>query len=96
MIERAQAMDAETYVPGHGFVDTPEILEEELDVYRRALVQVIEEGTRLHAQGLTLEEAQEQADFGDLETWSLRSSQGPVAIRQVYAELNGELPGGDR
>ena len=44
----------------------------------------------------TLEEAQDQARFGDLETWSLRSSQGPVAIRQVYAELNGELPGGDR
>ena len=96
MVERAQAMDIETYVPGHGFVDAPDILEEELEVYRQALVQVIEEARRLHAQGLSLEEAQEQADFGDLETWSLRSSQGPVAIRQVYAELNGELPGGDR
>ena len=96
MIERAQAMDVDIYVPGHGFVDSPEILEDELEVYRRAVVQVIEEGERLHAQGLTLEEAQEQASFGDLETWSLRSSQGPVAIRQVYAELNGELPGGDR
>ena len=96
MIERAQAMDVETYVPGHGFVDTPEILEDELEVYRQALLQVIDEGERLHAEGLTLEEAQQQASFGDLETWSLRSSQGPVAIRQVYAELNGELPGGDR
>ena len=96
MIERAQAMDVETYVPGHGFVDTPEILEDELEVYRQALLQVIDEGERLHEEGLTLEEAQQQASFGDLETWSLRSSQGPVAIRQVYAELNGELPGGDR
>lgn len=96
MIERAQAMDVDIYVPGHGFVDSPEILEDELEVYRQAVVQVIEEAERLHQEGVPLEAAQEQASFGDLETWSLRSSQGPVAIRQVYAELNGELPGGDR
>lgn len=96
MIERAQAMDVDVYVPGHGFVDSPEILEDELEVYRQAVVQVIEEAERLHQEGVPLEAAQEEASFGDLETWSLRSSQGPVAIRQVYAELNGELPGGDR
>lgn len=96
MIERAQAMDVDVYVPGHGFVDAPDILESELEVFRRALVSVIEEGSRLHAAGIPLEEAQNQASFGDLESWSLRSSQGSVAIRQVYAELNGELPGGDR
>lgn len=92
-IERAQAMDVDVYVPGHGFVDPPEVLEEELEVYRRAVVRVIDEASRLHAEGLSLEEAQEQATFGDLETWSLRSSQGARAIQQVYAELNGELPG---
>ncbi len=96
MIERAQAMDIDIYVPGHGFVDSPEILEDELEVYRQAVMQVIAEAERLHEDGVPLEAAQEQASFGDLETWSLRSSQGPVAIRQVYAELNGELPGGDR
>ena len=94
-IERAQAMDVDVYVPGHGFVDSPRILEEELEVYRQAVQQVIDEGRRLHEQGLPLEQAQEQARFGDLETWSLRSSQGSVAIRQVYAELDGELPGGE-
>lgn len=96
MIERAQSMDVDVYVPGHGFVDSPEVLEEELEVYQSAIEQVIEEARRLHEQGLSLEEAQERADFGDLEDWSLRASQGPIAIRQVYAELNGELPGGDR
>jgi glyoxylase-like metal-dependent hydrolase (beta-lactamase superfamily II) len=95
-IERAQAMDVDIYVPGHGFVDAPETLEAELEVFQQAVEQVIEEGRRLHGLGLTLEQAQEQAVFGDLESWSLRSSQGPTAIRQVYAELNGELPGGDR
>ena len=92
MIEAAQAMDADVYVPGHGFVDSPEILAEELETYRRAVVRVIEEARRLHAAGLTLEEAVEQADFGDLETWSLRSSQGGRALGRVYMELNGELP----
>jgi len=95
-IERAQEMDVEWYIPGHGFVDSAAVLEEELEVYRQALEQVIEEARRLHESGATLEEAQGQARFGDLETWSLRSSQGPVAIRQVYAELNGELPGGEQ
>ena len=38
-----------------------------------------------------VDEAVAQARFGDLEGWSLRSSQGETAIRRVYAELNGEL-----
>ena len=58
------------------------------------MVQVIEEVGRLHGAGLTLEEAVEQADFGELETWSLRSSQGGRALGRVYMALNGELPPG--
>jgi glyoxylase-like metal-dependent hydrolase (beta-lactamase superfamily II) len=92
MVEAAQALDATTYVPGHGFVDDPETLRRELEIFRRALMTVVEEGRRLHEAGLSLEEAQAQADFGDLESWSLRSSQGPRALQQVYAELDGALP----
>lgn len=92
MLERAQAMDVNHYIPGHGFVDPPEVLEEELEVFRRAVVQVTEEVERLHGQGLSLEEAQEAADFGELEEWSLVSSQGSVAVQQVYRELDEELP----
>lgn len=94
MIEAAQALDVDIYVPGHGFVDSPEVLAEELEIYRRAVVQVIAEATRLHTAGLTLEQAIEQADFGDLNAWSLRSSQAARAIGRVYMELNGELPPG--
>ena len=79
MIEAAQALDADLFVPGHGFVDSPEVLAEELETSRLALVQVIEEATRLHAAGLTLEQAVEQADFGDLETWSLHAPARPRA-----------------
>jgi glyoxylase-like metal-dependent hydrolase (beta-lactamase superfamily II) len=92
MIERAQTLDADVYLPGHGFVEAPAVLQEELETYRRALVRVIEEGRRLHGEGVPVDEAIEQARFGDLDGWSLRSSQAATAIRRVYAELNGELP----
>jgi hypothetical protein len=73
-------------------VETKEILEEELRTYRDAVATVVAEARRLHGEGLTLEEAQAQADMGELEGWSLVSSQKPRAIQQVYAELDGELP----
>jgi glyoxylase-like metal-dependent hydrolase (beta-lactamase superfamily II) len=91
-IERAQAMEVDRYVPGHGFVDSPSILKEELERYRQALLQVIAEGKRLHAAGVGVEEAVRQARFGELETWTLRAGQGPIAIRRVYLELDGKLP----
>lgn len=92
MLRRAQAIGAEWNIPGHGFVDDPEVLREELGVAIAALETVIAEATRLHGMGLSLEEAEQQADFGDLETWSLRESQRAGAIARVYMELNGELP----
>lgn len=92
MLRAAEAMDIETYVPGHGFVDSPEVLARELTVYRQAVEQVIAEARRLHEAGVPLEEAMEEAEFGELESWSLRGSQGARAVQQVYAELNGELP----
>ncbi len=90
-IEKAQAMDVETYVPGHGFVESPAILKEELETFRQAIVQVIAEARRLRAAGLDADAAATQAKFGDLETWTLRESQGAMAIRRVYLELDGKL-----
>ena len=94
LLREAEAMDVDVYVPGHGFVESPAVLEEELTRYREAVESVIAEATRLHEQGLTVDEAVERADFGELEDWTLRSSQGPTAIRRVYMELEGELPEG--
>ena len=92
MLRIAESMDIDTYVPGHGFVDSPEILARELTAYREAVEQVIAEARRLYEAGVPLEQAMQQAEFGELESWSLRESQGGRAIQQVYAELNGELP----
>ncbi len=91
-IEKAQAMNVETYVPGHGFVESPATLKEELEAFRQALRQVIAEGRRLHAAGVPVETAVTQAKFGDLEGWTLRAGQGATAIRRVYLELDGKLP----
>ena len=51
----------------------------------QALEEVIAEATRLHAAGVPVEQAVEQANFGELEDWSLRESQGAVAIRRVFS-----------
>jgi len=96
MIEAAQAMDVDVYVPGHGFVDDPAILEEELDVFKGAIRTVIAEARRLREEGYSVEDAQAQALFGDLESWSLRASQGDRAVQRVYQELDGELGNADR
>lgn len=90
-IEKAQAMDVTTYVPGHGFVESPAILKEELEAARQALRTVITEAKRLHDAGVPVEDAVKQARFGDLESWTLYASQGATAVRRVYLELDGKL-----
>lgn len=96
MIEAAQVMDVDVYVPGHGFVDHPSILDAELELYQGAIRVVIDEARRLYEEGYGLEDAQSLAQFGNLEEWTLRSSQGDRALQQVYAEFDGELGGAGR
>jgi hypothetical protein len=91
MIRKAQEMDVDVYVPGHGFVESPAVLKEELETYRRAVAQVIAEAKRLHGLGLSADEAAKQADFGDLVSWSLYRSQAGRAIEKVYEEIEGKL-----
>ncbi len=67
-------------------------LPEEKILFKRHMAAVLVEVKRLHALGLSVEEAIEQADFGEYGSWSGAGSQGPGGIRRIYAELNGELP----
>lgn len=91
MIDRALAMDIETYVPGHGFVEQATASREELVEYQKALKYVIAEARRLHARGLSIEEARKQADWGPYKAWYLSDSQDLVALRKVYEEIDGKL-----
>jgi cyclase len=91
-VDRALAMDVARYVPGHGFVEEPAVSREELVTYRKALVDVIAEIERLHAQGLSQADALAKANWGPYTDWMIREQQAPIAIRKVYEQIEGKLP----
>lgn len=88
-IDRALAMDVQRYVPGHGFIEEPDVSREELVTFRTALTAVIAEVQRLHALGRTAEQAVQQANWGEYAGWFLAEQQAPIAVRRVYDELEG-------
>jgi cyclase len=90
-LDRAEALKADLYIAGHGFTEQGPVSNEEIRAYHRAVEAVIAEATRLHRAGVPVEDAVRQANWGKYASWTLASSQGPIAIRRVYAELNGQL-----
>jgi glyoxylase-like metal-dependent hydrolase (beta-lactamase superfamily II) len=90
-LDKAEAINADLYIPGHGFTESGPVSKEELRAYHKALAAVIAEATRLHKAGVPVEEAVKQAKWGEYGSWTLASSQGPIAIRRVYDELDGKL-----
>ena len=90
-VDRALAMDISRYVPGHGFIEAPAASREELVMFRKALVDVIAEVRRLHALGLSADDAAKQANWGEYAGWFIADQQAPVAVRKVYEEIEGKL-----
>lgn len=90
-LDRAEKMDARLYIPGHGFTEDAAVSKEELRNYHQALQAVIDEATRLYKAGVPVEQAVKQANWGEYGSWTLASSQGPIAVRKVYEELSGQL-----
>jgi glyoxylase-like metal-dependent hydrolase (beta-lactamase superfamily II) len=90
-LDKAEALKADIYIPGHGFTESGPVSREELPAYHRALKAVIDEATRLHDAGIPVDQAVKQANWGDYALWTLASSQAPIAIRKVYEELDGKL-----
>jgi glyoxylase-like metal-dependent hydrolase (beta-lactamase superfamily II) len=90
-LDRAEALKADTYIAGHGFTESGPVSREELREYHKAVEAVIAEATRLHRAGLAVDDAIKQANFGTYSSWTLAKSQGPIAIRKVYEELDGRL-----
>ncbi|MBW8867275.1 MAG: hypothetical protein JF610_08040, partial [Acidobacteria bacterium] len=90
-LDKAEAINADLYIPGHGFTESGPVSKEELRTYHKALAAVIAEATRLHKAGVPVEDAVKQAKCGEYGSWTLASSQGPIAIRRVYEELDGKL-----
>ena len=91
MIDRALAMDVTRYVPGHGFIEEPAVSRQELVEFRKALVAVTIEARRLHALGLSVEDAVKAANWGQYKDWFLAEQQAPIAIRRVFDVLEGRI-----
>jgi cyclase len=90
-LDKAEAMNANIYIAGHGFTETGAVSREEIKAYHKALQAVIDEATRLYKAGVPVEDAVKQANWGEYASWTLASSQGPIAVRKVYEELSGKL-----
>src|SRR5262245_4494745 len=91
-LTKAERMDVAIYVPGHGFTEKGDVSKQELRAYHQALEAVIAEATRLHNAGVPVDEAVQRANWGEYASWTLATSQGPIAIRKVYEQLDGKLP----
>jgi cyclase len=90
-LDRAEKMDVNLYIAGHGFTEDAAVSKEELREYHKALQYVIDEATRLYKAGVPVDEAIKQANWGPYASWTLAKSQGPIAVRKVYEELSGKL-----
>ena len=90
-IDRALKVDAQRFIPGHGFIEEATVSREELITFRKALVDVIAEVKRLHALGLSADDAIKQVNWGAYRDWFLAEQQAPIAVRKVYEEIEGKL-----
>jgi glyoxylase-like metal-dependent hydrolase (beta-lactamase superfamily II) len=90
-LDKAEAMHATIYIAGHGFTETGAVSQEEIHAYHKAMEAVIAEATRLYKAGVPVDQAVKQANWGEYGSWTLAASQGPIAVRKVYEELDGRL-----
>lgn len=90
-LKKAEQMDADWYVPAHGFVDSAAILKEEERNYRSALERVYAEGKRLHDRHVDVENATASAVFEPYDAWTRAANNAFAALKRVYMELDGEL-----
>ena len=90
-LKKAEDMRARVYVPAHGFIDPPQILNEEMANYRAAIERIFAEGKRLHDAGVPADRAPAAADFGSFSGWTRFNENAANALKRVYMELDGEL-----
>ena len=63
-IENIRAIDANTIIPGHGFIEDGPAMKASLAEFENALRQIVAEATRLHTAGVSIEAAARQANWG--------------------------------
>ncbi len=90
-IKKSEALNAQSVVPGHGFVDSPGVLKEELVAFRQSLENLVAESRRLHDAKVPVEAASRSINLGEFQYWYRAVNNVPDAIAQVYLELDGKL-----
>ena len=90
-LKRAEQMPVDLFIPAHGFVDSAGVSKEEEQNYRRALEQILAEGTRLHDARVPIDTATASANFGAFDGWTRAANNAYQAIKHVYMERDGEL-----
>lgn len=78
-LQRALDLEADLYIPGHGFVDGPERSREEMRAFRTAITYIRSEARRLHDKW----PGKAVADWGEYASWMLADSQGPIALQRL-------------
>ena len=91
-VRKAKAMKAGVYVPNHGFIDSPAVLNEEMDNFVRVMENLVSESRRLHAAKVSVENAPRLINLGEFQYWYRAANNLPDAIRQTYLEIEGKLP----
>jgi glyoxylase-like metal-dependent hydrolase (beta-lactamase superfamily II) len=94
MLERAQQMDVDVYVPAHSALASPRLRTGKADValYRSALERVVSEGRRLHDAHVPADDAARDASFGEFGSWVRVAENAPSALKRVYMQLDRQLP----
>jgi glyoxylase-like metal-dependent hydrolase (beta-lactamase superfamily II) len=90
-IKKSEALAAKIVVPGHGFVDSQAVLQEELVAFRLSLENLVSESRRLHDAKVPAEAASRSINLGEFQYWYRAVNNVPDAIAQVYMELDGKL-----
>ena len=90
-LKKVSSLDADVFLPGHGFVDDPPVLREELRSFQAAVAYVVGEARRFHDRGVSVAAALAQANWGPYETWTGKDRNAPIAMQRVYDDLDGKL-----
>jgi glyoxylase-like metal-dependent hydrolase (beta-lactamase superfamily II) len=90
-LKKVSALDATVVLPGHGFVDDPATLRQELSAFEAAVAYVVAEARRFHDRGVSVEDALKQATWGPYASWTGKDRNAPVAMQRIYDDLDGKL-----
>jgi glyoxylase-like metal-dependent hydrolase (beta-lactamase superfamily II) len=90
-VKSLRSIDANTVIPGHGFIEDGPAMKKSLAEFDEALQLIVSEATRLHNAGVSVEAATTQANWGPYAAWTATDRNAQVAVQRVYDAIDGKL-----